>query len=154
MMQVVLVMFSPHGERKSFSLPRPVTVIGRREDCDVRIPVANVSRKHCRLIIDEGTLRLEDMGSSNGTYHNGVRIQEAQVQPGDAVQVGPVVFTVQIDGVPADEEIVPPAQAGSHDETTLGAGAAADEAGELDDLAMVDSQSAEDLLDLGDDSSS
>lgn len=108
-MQVVLVMFRADGERRSFSLPRTVTVIGRREDCDLRIPLGDVSRKHCRFIADNDTLKIEDLGSSNGTFHNGVRIQEAIINPGDTVQVGPVMFVVQIDGVPADEEIQPPA---------------------------------------------
>jgi len=110
-MQVVLVMFRADGERRSFSLPRTVTVIGRREDCDLRIPLGDVSRKHCRFIADNDTLKIEDLGSSNGTFHNGVRIQEAIVNPGDNVQVGPVMFVVQINGVPADEEIQPPAPA-------------------------------------------
>jgi pSer/pThr/pTyr-binding forkhead associated (FHA) protein len=108
-MQVVLVMFRADGERRSFSLPRTVTVIGRREDCDLRIPLGDVSRKHCRFIADNDVLKVEDLGSSNGTFHNGVRIQEAVINPGDNVQVGPVSFVVQINGVPADEEIQPPA---------------------------------------------
>lgn len=107
-MQVVLVMFRADGERRSFSIARDVTVLGRREDCDLRIPLTEVSRKHCRLIKDGDVLRLEDLGSSNGTFHNGERVQEAEIQPGDSVQVGPVVFAVQIDGVPADEELQPP----------------------------------------------
>ena len=90
-MQVVLVMFRADGERRSFSLPRTVTVIGRREDCDLRIPLGDVSRKHCRFIADNDTLKIEDLGSSNGTFHNGVRIQEAIVNAGDNVQVGPVM---------------------------------------------------------------
>ncbi len=106
-MQVVLVMFRADGERRSFSLPRTITVIGRREDCDLRIPLGDVSRKHCRFIADNDTLRVEDLGSSNGTFHNGVRIQEAVIAPGDTVQVGPVMFVVQIDGVPGDDEIQP-----------------------------------------------
>jgi pSer/pThr/pTyr-binding forkhead associated (FHA) protein len=118
-MQVVLVMFRSDGERRSFSLPRTVTVIGRREDCDLRIPLGDVSRKHCRFIGDNDVLKIEDLGSSNGTFHNGVRIQEAVINAGDSVQVGPVMFVVQIDGVPADEEIQPPAApaAASADDT-------------------------------------
>ncbi len=104
-------MFRADGERRSFSLPRTVTVIGRREDCDLRIPLGDVSRKHCRFIADNDTLKIEDLGSSNGTFHNGVRIQEAIVNAGDNVQVGPVMFVVQVNGVPADEEIQPPAAA-------------------------------------------
>jgi len=108
-MQAVLVTFKADGERRSFSLPKEVTVIGRREDCDLRIPLGEVSRKHCRFIIDGDTLKVEDLGSSNGTFHNGERIQqETLIQAGDTIQVGPVVFVIQIDGVPADDEIQAP----------------------------------------------
>jgi predicted component of type VI protein secretion system len=106
-MQVVLVMFRADGQRRSFSVVRESTIVGRREDCDLRIPLAEVSRKHCRLIRDDMSVRIEDMGSSNGTYHNEQRIQEATLSPGDTVRVGPVTFMVQIDGVPADEEMQP-----------------------------------------------
>jgi pSer/pThr/pTyr-binding forkhead associated (FHA) protein len=106
-MQVVLVMFRGEGERRSFSIVRDVTVIGRREDCDFRIPLSEISRKHARLIKDGDTLRAEDLGSSNGTYVNGVRVQEAELAPGDTLKVGSVVFVVQIDGVPAETDLQP-----------------------------------------------
>lgn len=106
-MQAVLVMFRSDGERRSFSIARDMTVIGRREDCDLRIPLGDVSRKHCRLVRDGNSLKIEDLGSSNGTYLNGGRVQEAQLSPGDSIQVGPVVFVLQIDGVPADDELSP-----------------------------------------------
>lgn len=106
-MQVVLAMFRSDGDRRSFSLHKDLTVIGRREDCDLRIPLGEISRKHCRLIRDGETLKVEDLGSSNGTYHNGERIQEALLQPGDTIQVGSIAFVVQVDGVPADEQLQP-----------------------------------------------
>lgn len=106
-MQVVLVMFRPDGQRRSFSIVRDMTVIGRREDCDLRIPLGDVSRKHCRLIKDGETIRVEDLGSSNGTYRNGQRVQQSELTAGDTLQVGPVVFVLQVDGVPADEELHP-----------------------------------------------
>jgi len=100
-------MFRSDGDRRSFSLTRDITVVGRREDCDLRIPLAEVSRKHCRLVRDGDSLRLEDLGSSNGTYHNAQRVQEALLRPGDSIQVGPLVFVLQVDGVPADDELSP-----------------------------------------------
>ncbi|HEV2292877.1 MAG TPA: FHA domain-containing protein [Tepidisphaeraceae bacterium] len=106
-MQVVLVMFRPDGQRRSFSVVRDMTVIGRRDDCDLRIPLGDVSRKHCRLIKDGETLRVEDLGSSNGTYRNGTRIQQSELTAGDTLQVGPVVFVLQVDGMPADEDLQP-----------------------------------------------
>jgi pSer/pThr/pTyr-binding forkhead associated (FHA) protein len=122
-MQAVLVMFRSDGDRRSFSLTRDITVIGRREDCDLRIPLGDISRKHCRLVRDGDSLRLEDLGSSNGTYHNGKRVQEAILSPGDSVQVGPLVFVLQVDGVPADEELSPaPAESAEAREAAMSAG--------------------------------
>src|SRR3954469_18128938 len=118
-MQAVLVMFRSDGERRSFSIARDMTVIGRREDCDLRIPLGEVSRKHCRLVRDGDTLKLEDLGSSNGTFLNGQRVQEALLSPGDTIQVGPVVFALQIDGEPPEEDLRPV--------TAGAAGAAAEE---------------------------
>ncbi|HEX8911203.1 MAG TPA: FHA domain-containing protein, partial [Humisphaera sp.] len=107
-MQAVLVMFRSDGERRSFSVTRDVTVIGRREDCDLRIPLNDVSRKHARLVKEDGGIRLEDLGSSNGTFLNGERIErDAVLQAGDSVQVGPVVFVLQVDGYPGDDELNP-----------------------------------------------
>ena len=106
-MQVVLVMFRPDGQRRSFSVVRDMTVIGRREDCDLRIPLGDVSRKHCRLIKDGEALRVEDLGSSNGTYRNGNRVQQSDLTAGDTLQVGPVVFVLQVDGSPEDDALQP-----------------------------------------------
>jgi pSer/pThr/pTyr-binding forkhead associated (FHA) protein len=115
-MQVVLVSFRGEGERRSFSVVKESTVIGRREDCDLRIPVSEVSRKHCRIVKDGDQLRVEDLGSSNGTYHNGQRVQGGTVlNPGDSVQVGPVVFVVQIDGNPPDDDLMPFKERAAHE---------------------------------------
>ncbi len=104
-MDVVLVMFRENGQRRSFPLTRDVTVVGRREDADFRIALTDISRKHCRFIKDGNVLVLEDLGSSNGTYQNGSRIQETELNPGDLVQIGPVQFLVQIDGRPTNDEL-------------------------------------------------
>ena len=143
-MHVVLVMFRSQGDRRSFSVTRDLTVIGRREDCDFRIPLGEISRKHCRLIKEADTLRIEDLGSSNGTYHNGTRVQEAILQPGDTLQVGSVVFVVQIDGVPADDELQPVPRASTRrlpadEEAATEATTSADDNGEFDPMTVLDS---------------
>lgn len=128
-MQVVLVMFRPDGQRRSFSVVRDMTVVGRREDCDLRIPLGDVSRKHCRLIKDGEVIRVEDLGSSNGTYRNGNRVQQSELTAGDTLQVGPVVFVLQVDGMPADEDLQP---------VTSGAAAGAAAGGAEEDLEVVE----------------
>jgi hypothetical protein len=134
-MQAVLVMFRNDGERRSFSISREMTVIGRRQDCDLMIPLGEISRKHCRLIRDGDSLRLEDLGSSNGTFHNGRRVQEAVLSAGDTVQVGPVAFVLQIDGVPAEDEMQPRTGAAAAAAAPSGRAAAATDDDELETLS-------------------
>jgi len=104
-MNAKLIMFKANGQRKDFSLANPVTVIGRGKDCDLRVPLVSVSRKHCELRLAGETLKVKDLASSNGTYVNNKRISEEDLAAGDRLVVGPIVFTIQIDGVP--EEIKP-----------------------------------------------
>ena len=101
-MDVKLVMFKKDGQQKSFSVGEGVTVLGRAEDCELRLPIANVSRRHCELHVGAEAVTAKDLGSSNGTYVNNKRVTECGLKAGDRLVVGPVVFTVQIDGVPGE----------------------------------------------------
>jgi len=134
-----MVMFRPDGQRRSFSVTRDMTVIGRREDCDLRIPLSDVSRKHCRLILEGEVIKVEDLGSSNGTYRNGERVQQTEVVAGDTLQIGPVIFVVQVDGYPADEDLQPvTAATASEDTAASGAAAAASKSGDGDEAEVLD----------------
>ncbi len=107
-MDVNLVLVKKNGSRKIFPLPSSVTVIGRRPNCDLWIPLASISRRHCQLSYNDGVLKIRDLGSRNGTFLNGKPVTEAVVKEGDSIKIGPVAFVLQIDGQP--ETIV---QAGS-----------------------------------------
>lgn len=101
-MNVNLVLLKQNGTSKTFPLPSSVTVIGRRQDCDLCVPLMIISRRHCELNLDQDQLTVRDLGSRNGTFINGRQIDEITVQPGDHLQVGPIGFIVQIDGKPED----------------------------------------------------
>jgi pSer/pThr/pTyr-binding forkhead associated (FHA) protein len=106
-MEAVLVMIRSGGEHRPFAIRKDVTVIGRREDCDLRIPLSDISRKHCRLVRAGPAFTVEDMGSSNGTFVNGRRVQSLELEAGDTLQVGPVVFVLQVDNDPLMEDMHP-----------------------------------------------
>lgn len=99
-MNVSLVMFKVDGTRRDFPVEKDRIVIGRTSSCDLRIPLSSVSRQHCEVRVEGDQARLRDLGSSNGTYHNSVRIQEVTLKPGDEIAIGPVIFLVTIDGQP------------------------------------------------------
>jgi pSer/pThr/pTyr-binding forkhead associated (FHA) protein len=101
-MKVNLILLKVGGNNKAFSLPSSVTIVGRRQDCDMCVPLMVVSRRHCALNMDGGELSIRDLGSSNGTFVNGQRIDEMDLSAGDKVAIGPLNFIVQIDGDPAE----------------------------------------------------
>jgi len=105
-MDVKLVMFREDGSRRDFALVRGVTTVGRKEDCGIRIPLPIVSRRHAELLLEDEAVVLRDLGAANGTYLNNRRVTEEELESGDQIMIGPVVFTVQIDGEPADDEII------------------------------------------------
>ncbi len=101
-MDAKLVMFKGNGQRKDFRVKAPKMIIGRGEDADLRVPIMSVSRHHTELRTEDSTLVAKDLGSSNGTYVNNKRVNEQVLSAGDRVVIGPIVFTVQIDGKPSE----------------------------------------------------
>jgi pSer/pThr/pTyr-binding forkhead associated (FHA) protein len=73
---------------KEVALKVGETLIGRGTECDIVILSPLVSRKHARLIASAGGVRVQDLGSANGTYVNGNRIQDAKLRDGDGILVG------------------------------------------------------------------
>ena len=63
-------------------------LIGRSPDCDVFLDDVTVSRKHAVLIERDGGFHVEDQGSLNGTFLNRKRIESAEIEDGDELQVG------------------------------------------------------------------
>ena len=71
---------------------RPVT-IGRAPECDCHLTEASVSRRHAQLRRVDDTWLLRDLGSSNGTRLNGLRVtEEIEVRPGDQLSLGGVRY--------------------------------------------------------------
>ncbi|MHC5109160.1 MAG: FHA domain-containing protein [Planctomycetota bacterium] len=105
-MDVKLIMFREDGSRRVFTVDVGSTSIGRKTDCDIRIPLAEVSRKHAEIVLEEEGPVIRDLGAANGTYLNNRKVTEEDLEPGDQIMIGPVVFTVQIDGDPGDNEII------------------------------------------------
>ncbi|MFN2470083.1 MAG: FHA domain-containing protein [Gaiellaceae bacterium] len=63
-------------------------LIGRSPDCDVFLDDVTVSRRHAVLIERDGRFSIEDQGSLNGTFVNRRRIDSAELEDGDEVQIG------------------------------------------------------------------
>lgn len=63
-------------------------VLGRGSDCEMRLPSADLSRRHARLERTRRGFKLTDLDSRNGVYINEVRVQSVILRDGDTVQLG------------------------------------------------------------------
>ena len=140
-MDVKLVMFKPNGQRKDLPVSKKLTILGRGENCEVRIPLDNVSRRHCEISLEGEDLKVKDLASSNGTYVNNKRVNECSLGAGDRLVVGPVVFTVQIDGQPGAIEPIK-----TRGEKDAEAKLAEEEVVELEVDVIDDDSSPDDIL--------
>jgi hypothetical protein len=71
-----------------FHLEGDETTIGRSPDCGIFLDDVTVSRKHAVLAARDGAFFIEDQGSLNGTYVNRKRVESAQLDDGDELQIG------------------------------------------------------------------
>jgi hypothetical protein len=70
--------------------------LGRAAGCTITVDDTYASQLHARLFQRDGALHVEDLGSTNGTYVNGRKVDNpVAVQPGDKVKVGATVFEVE-----------------------------------------------------------
>lgn len=147
-MQMMLVMFKADGTRRDFPCKGDKLVVGRKANCDLRIPLTSVSRQHCEISINGESAKVRDLGSSNGTFRNSERVQEAELAAGDQLVVGPVVFTVVLDGKPENVKPVRTILEAEAEESPSEPAAISDE--ELDLPGDIDSESQSPTVDLDD----
>lgn len=85
------------AQRRTFNVPLPECVVGRGTTVGFRIDDQSVSKVHARIFSEAGSLFVEDLGSTNGTFVNGQPIQQSAVSPGDLLQFANVLYRVGCD---------------------------------------------------------
>lgn len=76
------------GTNQNFMLNKPVMNIGRAPNNDIVIPEQTVSGKHATIHVQKGSFFLTDLGSTNGTFVNGSRIENHLLKSGDLIKFG------------------------------------------------------------------
>src|SRR5262245_57933629 len=101
-MSVRLCVLSP-GKWQSKSIPiRSFPfLIGRGVDCQLRPASSLVSERHCALVVRQGRVVVEDLGSTNGTLVDGQAIAAAtELEDQQRLQIGPIEFQIVLRGGP------------------------------------------------------
>jgi DNA-binding NtrC family response regulator len=70
--------------------------VGTADGNDLRLTDPTVSRVHATLSLDAGQLRIKDMGSTNGTFVDGVRVRDANVAAGSLLRLGSTTLRAEL----------------------------------------------------------
>jgi hypothetical protein len=95
---------------KTYPVPGPV-VIGRQQDCEISVPSEEISRRHAQVRPTPDGLMVEDLGSANGTFINGKRVQTGLMRPGEELRLDTIRFLLVAPGMemPATQRAPAPA---------------------------------------------
>ena len=93
----VLRCVSGQGFGRSYPLVGP-TVVGRAPECALRLDESGLSRQHARLVPTGDGVQVEDLGSTNGSFINGKRVQRGFATPGDEIGFDTLRFRVTAPG--------------------------------------------------------
>jgi pSer/pThr/pTyr-binding forkhead associated (FHA) protein len=93
----VVIKQAGHADRV-VRLSEGATRMGRAEDNEIVLSDVGVSRRHAQVYVSRGEVTVEDLGSGNGTYYNGYRIQSQPVQDGDEIVIDPFTLMFRIRG--------------------------------------------------------
>lgn len=81
------------------TLPQPECLVGRSDQCHLKLDSTSVSRTHCRIAVADEALLVTDLESRHGTFVNDRRITEpAELRPGDQLRIGQLRFEVTTSG--------------------------------------------------------
>jgi DNA-binding CsgD family transcriptional regulator len=98
-----LVIQSPTLAAGPYALSRRMHVVGRSSTCDFVVKHITVSRRHAEITVTSGVVSVLDLGSHNGTFVNGERVQECPVALGQSLRFGSVSFLLTNPTRPDDE---------------------------------------------------
>lgn len=96
---IVEVIVERKGQPESrFELRHGIAHAGRSDDNDVVLPDMGVSRRHVRLRVEKDRIHAEDLGSGNGTYFRGTRIQQIEIKDGAQLYIDPFTLSFRFLG--------------------------------------------------------
>lgn len=88
MRELLLVVTLGNNVIESRRMDKDRITIGRDDTNDIVLNNPTISRQHAELLLNNGVVRVKDLGSSNGTYINNVKMDEATLDTGDEIIVG------------------------------------------------------------------
>lgn len=94
-MTPVFAVLYPPEQRKEFPIPEGRSIVGRGLSANIRLEDPMVSREHCEVTREGSEISVRDLGSTNGSFMNGVEIKEARLEPLAKIQLGSTILQLR-----------------------------------------------------------
>jgi hypothetical protein len=92
------IIKGPSGVEKSYPMRQLAVTIGRSDHCDISVKDSSMSGRHAEIRKSDGEIKVRDLGSANGIFLNGERIDEAELFDGDVLRLGQTSVRVDVVG--------------------------------------------------------
>jgi len=92
------IVKAPSGVEKAYPMRQLTVTIGRSDQCDIAVKDSSISGHHAEIRKSNGEITVRDLGSANGTYLNGERIEQAELFDGDVLRLGQTSVRVDVVG--------------------------------------------------------
>lgn len=105
----LVVLSEGQAKGKAILIAHPQFIIGRDKQCQLRPVSSLISKRHCAVLIRDEKAYIRDLESTNGTVLNDEPVKgEEELKEGDVLQVGPLIFRVEIQHSVAIDQPTPP----------------------------------------------
>jgi hypothetical protein len=92
------IVKGPSGVEKAYPMRAITVTIGRSDQCDIAVKDSSMSGRHAEISKINGEIRVKDMGSANGIWLNGERVEDVELFDGDVLRLGQTSIRVDVVG--------------------------------------------------------
>jgi hypothetical protein len=92
------IVKTPTGVEKAFPMRQITMTIGRSDQCDIPVKDSSMSGRHAEISKISGEIRLKDLGSANGVWLNGERVDDVELFDGDVLRMGQTSIRIDVVG--------------------------------------------------------
>lgn len=95
------IQLFPSSGNRPIELQRELTLVGRSDECDLKLDHKSVSKLHCVLFCDGTQVIVRDLGSTNGTRVNGQRVRRSPLTTDDQLGIAGCSFRIVVEDAAA-----------------------------------------------------
>jgi len=92
------IVKGPSGVEKAYPMRAVSVTIGRSDQCDIAVKDSSMSGRHAEISKINGEIRVKDMGSANGIWLNGERVDDVELFDGDVLRLGQTSIRIDVVG--------------------------------------------------------